>query len=343
MEHIKYPSIDQFRSTVKHVRDTCNYHTIPLPTLKFRGTVKLHGTNASVVQTETEMWAQSRERIITPLSDNAGFAQYAETRPEMFKAVMARIRSLAGLGPADVVTVYGEWCGGNIQKGIGISGLAKMFVVFGIRVGTGEDTRYLAKSIQDEVFSAIGDILKEQSMYSIFDFPTWEMDINFASPELVQNQLVELTIAVENECPVAKAFGVANGVGEGIVWSCVDTDERFYSRGLLFKVKGEKHSASKVKVLAEVDVEKVNSINAFADKVVTENRLMQMKGKVVEMGLDADDVKNIGVFLKFLNTDVIKEELDTIEASGLVAKDVMSKVNRVGKDWYISNIGKEIV
>lgn len=100
---------------------------------------------------------------------------------------------------------------------------------------------------------------------------------------------------------------------------------------------------SKVKVTAAVDVEKVNSINAFVDQVVTENRLMQMKGKVVEMGLDGDDVKNIGTFLKFLGTDVIKEELDTIEASGLVVKDVMGKVNRVGKDWFIANIGKEIV
>lgn len=342
MEHIKYPSIDQFRSIVKHVRDMCNYHTIPAPVLKFRGTVKLHGTNSSVVQESGVLWAQSRERIITPESDNAGFAQYVHTRTAMWELAFGNIRQLAGLGTDETLTIYGEWCGGNIQKGVGISGLPKMFVIFGIRHGTGETTRYLGKNIQDELFSAMGEAFSSQNVYSIFEFPTWEMDIDFTNPELSQNKLVELTIEVETECPVAKHFGVDNGVGEGIVWSCVDTDERFYQRGLLFKVKGEKHSASKVKVLAEVDVEKVNSINEFATKVVTENRLMQMKGKVVEMGLDADDVKNIGTFLKFLGSDVIKEELDTIEASGLVAKEVMGKVNRVGKDWYIANIGKEI-
>lgn len=133
-----------------------------------------------------------------------------------------------------------------------------------------------------------------------------------------------------------------NTVGEGVVWICVDTDERFYNRGLIFKVKGEKHSVSKVKTLAAVDVEKVANVMAFVDTVVTENRLVQMKQKVIEAGFDADDVKNIGAFLKLLGNDVIKEELDTLEASGLVTKDVMGKINARGKDWFIANIGKEV-
>jgi hypothetical protein len=42
------------------------------------------------------------------------------------------------------------------------------------------------------------------------------MEIDFNMPQLVQNQLSEITIAVEEECPVAKAFGFS-GIGEGIV------------------------------------------------------------------------------------------------------------------------------
>jgi hypothetical protein len=343
MEHVKFPSIEQFRTIVKYVRDTCKYNSIPEPILKFRGTVKLHGTNSSVVQTAGALWAQSRERVITPESDNAGFAQFTITRSDLWKEIDANIRTTAGLTPEDVVTVYGEWCGGNIQAGVGINGLPKMFVMFGIRVGTGDTTRYLSKMVHDELFEAMGDALKANSIYSIYAFQTWEMDINFAHPELVQNAMIEITMAVEAECPVAKAFGIANGVGEGVVWTCIDTDERFYNRGLLFKVKGEKHSASKVKVLAAVDVEKVNTINAFVDKVVTENRLVQMRDKLTEMEVDPLDIKNIGVFLKFLTSDVIKEELDTIDASGLVAKDVMGAVNRVGKNWFIEQLNKEIV
>ena len=41
----------------------------------------------------------------------------------------------------------------------------------------------------------------------IEDFQTWEMEIDFNYPELVQNKLGELTLAVEEECPIGKAFG----------------------------------------------------------------------------------------------------------------------------------------
>ena len=30
----------------------------------------------------------------------------------------------------DYCAIYGEWCGGNIQKGVAINGLNKMFVIF---------------------------------------------------------------------------------------------------------------------------------------------------------------------------------------------------------------------
>jgi hypothetical protein len=68
-------------------------------------------------------------------------------------------------------------------------------------------------------------------------------------PQLVQNTLSELTMAVEEECPVAKAFGFS---GVGIVWS-VNVNGTIHR----FKVKGELHSSSKVKTLASVDVEKL--------------------------------------------------------------------------------------
>jgi hypothetical protein len=51
-----------------------------------------------------------------------------------------------------------------------------------------------------------------------------------------------MTISVEDECPVGKFFN-KEGVGEGIVFTCVTNQE------LKFKSKGEKHYASKVKIL----------------------------------------------------------------------------------------------
>lgn len=79
---IKFPSIEQYRNVVRAVHDHTRYvgkdedgnpvfdGNIPLPTLLFRGTVKLHGTNASVVRdTQMHAWTQSRENVITPMKD----------------------------------------------------------------------------------------------------------------------------------------------------------------------------------------------------------------------------------------------------------------------------------
>lgn len=76
---IKYPSIEQFRTVVSNVNRRYNFVGLdengeaiydPLlskPILTFKGTVKLHGTNASVsFNAPSGMWAQSRENIITP-------------------------------------------------------------------------------------------------------------------------------------------------------------------------------------------------------------------------------------------------------------------------------------
>jgi len=76
---IKFPSIEQFRTVVSNVNRRYNFTgldengeaiydpSLPKPVLTFKGTVKLHGTNAAVsFNAPSGMWAQSRENIITP-------------------------------------------------------------------------------------------------------------------------------------------------------------------------------------------------------------------------------------------------------------------------------------
>ena len=43
MKHFSFPSIGQYHNAVKSIRDNCEYHGTPLPTVTFQGTVKLHG------------------------------------------------------------------------------------------------------------------------------------------------------------------------------------------------------------------------------------------------------------------------------------------------------------
>src|ERR1035437_6000088 len=86
---IKWPSINQFRNVVNTVQMKTRYRGkdeagepifdafAKFPTLKFEGTVKLHGTNFSYVHSQNDgEWFQSRENIITPEHDNAGSAMF---------------------------------------------------------------------------------------------------------------------------------------------------------------------------------------------------------------------------------------------------------------------------
>jgi hypothetical protein len=121
-------------------------------------------------------------------------------------------------------------------------------------------------------------------------------------------------------------------VGEGIVWKCVTKHAIYDTSKLIFKTKGEKHSESKVKIIVEVDVEKVNNVNEFVDAVVTEHRLEK---KFVESGLSTD-AKNTGDFIRIIMNDVLKEEADRMEVSGLSAKDVTSNIAKKTRIWFLN-------
>lgn len=326
----RFGRIEQFKNCVKAVRDHCNALSKPLPTLRFTGSVKLHGTNAAIVYHRGGLLTcQSRERIITPESDNAGFAQFATERHE---ALVAWLRDIAYSVNANAVAVYGEWVGPKVQNGVGVSALAeRQFFVFAIHSfhgASGQKNQFLEKYVATQVAGWQID-----GIHSMFSFPTWTENIDFSNPEAVQNRLVELTVAVEDECPVAKAFGIS-GIGEGIVWHC---ENPHGIEGLTFKVKGEKHSASKVRTLkgiASTDVERMATLNEFLDRVVTQNRLAQGVDKLGEMGLPVDS-SSTGAYLKWVGTDVKTEEALTIEASGFALSEVMHRTNVRARNFYM--------
>ena len=333
--HKKFPSIEQFKNVIRNVKYSHSFRgfdnvgepihdfTTELPTLRFEGTVKLHGTNAAVVLFPNGGYhCQGRNRVVSLTDDNAGFAAYVHT-----SKVYEELRnSFTENGFTDcTISIYGEWCGGNIQKGVALNGLQKMFVIFAIRIDDHHDDSMewiTPKGMFNE------EKLKEKNCYLIDSFKTYSIDINFNHPELVQNEIISLTEQVENECPVGKAFGVS-GIGEGIVWKCVDIPFPDY----WFKVKGEKHSVSKVKTLASVDTEKVNSIIEFSEKVVTENRLNQGIEYLKEMGKPID-MKSTGDFIRWVFNDVMKEEIDTIVESGLDVADIGKYIAEPSKRFW---------
>lgn len=344
-KHIPFPSIPQYRDVIKQIQQSAKHHVVPTPTVTFKGSVKLHGTNAAVVLgLDGEVYAQSRERVIDPLSDNAGFATWLVQYKQWFGKVLDNLEARylehsLDINKNAVVQIYGEWCGGNIQKGVGLSKLPKMFVIFGMRISeNAESQQWLDVDILRPLFEKYG---KPENVHLNTDFPVFFMNIDFNKPEQFQQSLIDLTIEVEKDCPVARKFlpdSTDELIGEGIVWEAAQTSDLPFSvEGLRFKTKGEKHSVSKVKVLVPVDLEKVASVDEFVEKTCTENRLKQGLDKLREMGLEATS-QNTGAYLKWVMSDCITENLETLSESGLTTKDVSSKLAAKARLFYLSNI-----
>jgi hypothetical protein len=343
----KFPSIEQFKNVIHNVRQFAKKHDKPVPTLSFEGTVKLHGTNGGIGinMATNEIWAQSRERTLSYFDDNAGFCKYMLENETLWRVFLSSVTDsdqvkLAGTEFAERlksarVVIFGEWCGPGIQKGVAISEMErKAFFPFELKV-------YVPGDDGDDVLILTYDVMNYPELatipdcYRIGSFQVKLIDIDFNAPQESQNELVDLTLAVEERCPVAFEFQ-RFGVGEGIVWTNKET-------GLRFKVKGEKHSTSKVstvKQIAAVDLERMKTVSAFVDNVVTDNRLNQGIDKLRELGKPTD-ITSTGDFIKWIIGDVQKEEMDVIIASNLDKKELMPAMSNKAKEFYLAYIKRE--
>jgi hypothetical protein len=341
MRLIKFPSIEQYRNVTRNVQHKAQFVGLDeagdpiinrraiMPKLLFEGTVKLHGTNAGVVISPTrEFWTQSRENIITPEKDNAGFAMFAQANMALFLDLAAEI----GETDKDIV-IYGEWCGGNIQERVAICQLPKMFVIFGIAFADVEDQiTYLTR---EEIEKAAARH-KTGQVRVIYDFPTWRKEIDFENPAFHQNELNKITEDVEQECPVGKTLG-SLGVGEGVVWRCVTPG--YEDSGFWFKVKGKNHSASKVRTLAAVDVERLGSIKALAEQAANNERLEQMHQKVFDtLNGGETEITKMGYFIKAVMVDIFKEDIDLISASGFTSKELSNPVSKICRNFILDKL-----
>lgn len=356
MEFISFPSINQFRNTIRQVVDRVQYNgrdeegkvvfhqqTMPRPTLKYRGTVKLHGTNAGVVVDikSGEKFYQSRERQLSLIADNFGFMVYMSSKTAAIDVLTSYILAQQFDNPRGIpstVAIFGEWCGGNIQGGVAIGQVAKMFCIFAVKLIYQGD-------LDDENnhewidIATIRDVeFPEDRIFNVLRFGHWDLDLDFERPEVFQNHLVDTTISVETVCPAGLHFGV-EGVGEGLVWECVT--EGWRRSAMRFKVKGEKHSVSKVKTLAAVDVEVIKAIDDFVEMAVTEARMEQGLQNLIYEQQKPFDIKSVGDFIRWVYNDAVKEETDTIVASQLDVKKLGGPISNKARRWFIDRLNKQ--
>lgn len=331
-----FTSIDPFRTAVTGVKKYCAERGKPLPVVEYAGHVKLHGTNAGVHVLGDFVQPQKRSDIISIEADNAGFAAFCNGKEHAFRQLAAVATKTLSLN----ITFFGEWCGGNIQKGVAICQLPKHFVIFSGY--NGEEDKYISiteiTAFLDEMtiaeFNAAG-------IYFINQIECFRVTVDFSKPEDSLAELERLTLAVEDECPWGKFRGVS-GVGEGIVWMPTDSELNAVN-GLWFKTKGVKHATkdpTKKKTNIEASPEKLEEIRDIVDRVLPAWRLEQGITVLKEQGLEIDP-KNTGVFLQWVSKDILKEDADIITTNGYDWKGIVKFILPQARQFYLKRVDEE--
>jgi hypothetical protein len=269
------------------------------------------------------------------------------------------------------IMIAGEFAGRGIQKGVGVSGLERFYVIFGLRL----DGVWMLPSVWREVG------VEEGRIFNIFDFQTFKVTIDFTPRRRIVGQgtvqegivdqedtciekmgklallqrdgdgeakerdtdegnkfkMVEdverMTQAVEDECPVALKMGsVRDGVGEGIVW--VEESLVPLENPLRFKSKGPKHMVVGKKVPQKQgpgDNAKRESVKRFVAYAVTDARLRQGLESLTE-GRDGESVDMILLDKKNIKTLHDWVMADMVKEEGDVMKEMGLKPEEVKKE-----------
>jgi RNA ligase len=309
-----FPSIGNVHNFIKEVNESNSGPRV----LHLRGTVKLHGTHADIVARPQEgtVWYQSRNRVLSIDNDNAGCCRFLSDRRGIVDQLIVDI-ALKHPG-CEQIMICGEYCGHKIQKGVALCNLPLMFVVFAIKVDF--EWQHLNQYNLD---------LDANNIFSIEKAPIFTMTIDTANPQTAIDDMKALTDAVEQDCPFSASFDVHGG-GEGIVWTCLE----LLSSRYFFKTKGASHMVSKVKTLQKETPEQeqeLRSVSGFVDSALLEPRLEQGLCYLREMNLNVE-MKNIGVFLKWVVEDIKKEEEDALQC--LPLGKVQKEISNRAKVWY---------
>lgn len=365
---INFGSISQFRQIVKDVQFSAQYlgydedkkevildRTAKMPVITLTGSEKVHGSNAAICYSHPDgMWVQSRKNIITPEKDNAGCAFAAEANSIEWMDIILALATEYGINlDENIISIYYEWCGGNIQKNACVSGLDKMAIIFQhfkvspiepqIADDSQEKVSYWLetkiKTNDNSSFKYIDEWVenREKNIHNVMDFPTISLEVNFERPDLAQNEMIKLTEEVEKNSGIAKAFDKPDNIGEGYVWTF-----NYKNNIHRFKTKGEKHSNSKVKTLKPVDNEKEQKKIDMANQVTPGWRLEQMYNETFDtINGGTGDINRTEEFLKAVKKDIIKEESDVIAEAGLEPKEIFGKVSKISRTWFLEQLDRE--
>ncbi|KAJ7127014.1 hypothetical protein C8R44DRAFT_874108 [Mycena epipterygia] len=360
MAHIAYPSTPNFKNfrtnyisglDRRHQNaDAANPEVSPTPQkpppptkATFLGTVKLHGTNATVVfqnGRKAHPQIQSRSWVIeSAQKDNLGTFALLSAAP--LSSLVDQILAVRDQGSHfEEIYICGEVAGRGVQKGVAIVSLQRFFAIFNIRIdGHWVDMRRY-KSCS----------LPEHRIYNVAQYKTFEVDIDFReSTTAVLELMYKYTAEVYEACPFGAAFvddagEQITGPGEGIVWTMVGSpfmDREFDDTVLWnFKTKGDKFNATIRDPTRAVNQAVASAVAQFADYALAERRFEQgieyLEGEQARQGkpIDGYDVKLTGAFINWVSQDAMKEEKNEMDRLGVPEREARRELGFRAKQWY---------
>lgn len=233
-------------------------------------------------------------------------------------------------GPPDII-FSGEYCGqGLAHSNMAIANLPRFFMIFSICV----NGYWLDMAEHEHVR------LPQHRIFTAREFGNFDtfIDLDKASSEM--DRLTGMVSHVASSCPIGKALG-HEGLGEGIVWIPPGVQNHRYR----FKVKAESHSLtdqialqrSKKKQAAISAAAQAEGLAEFTAGMAGENRLRQGLDYLREMKQPIGK-QSMGLFIKWVHADVVKEEGDLLEKSGFDRKAVNKALNEHARLWFLANV-----
>lgn len=361
-----YPSTNAIRTAMTSLRRRVESNSDE--TVAYNITIKMHGTNASVENIGEKYNFYAKERQLDLTHDNHGFMlrNMNNDWKTLFDQIRAIHREHLGVecAPDMPIQICGEWVGQGIQKGVALSQVPTMFVIFGVHIGHRYDTNQMwcdkgevtddeLLLIREEIGRAstlnywlpnhwVKDIKNHaQQIFNVYDFEHFVLEVCPHDPVNVDKfagELDNILKHVEEQCPVGKYFD-AVGVGEGIV--ATPRDPKFLTDySLSFKVRGDKHKSTNSKKRVQLSVEEIESLERFADYVCTEGRFEQAVSETVPEGEPAR-IEMMGQFIGWICRDVVKEESDVLVENKLDWKKASKVIQFRAVNWFKKYIDEQ--
>jgi len=322
-EHVKWPSIDNFKNVHWHINSKKEYlETV----IAYVPKVKLHGTNAAIqIFPDGKVVAQSRNRILSREEDNHGFCAFVGDTEDYW----------ASLSKGNHLTVFGEWVDPKMHKEKTATQKLddKYFFPFLVIVD-GKNLIFrdeeLASCFGDDVLDSVRPIREE------FDVLT----IDYLDPVSIKMAQTTINLQVKflskMDLFIHEEFGV-DGPAEGLVYYPLMHNMSLDTLGTYsFKAKSVafQTTAAKSPAATELPPEVHKNLTAFTDMVTTERRLRQ---GVEEACKGTFDIKQTGTFVGWVSKDIHKEcQAELAEAKLEWKNPLLKYISTKAANWFIT-------